>query len=191
MTRAMTNHAYAEGRNGRRMIKKPHMPAGKVGTVATCSECGLEAMLLHAIGSEELLDKNFQRKGWRMDKKPICPNCQERKPKNMATVPSANAIRGQVHLVKLLTEHFDVEAGQYDDGWSDQKLADETKLSLDYVTNFRREGFGEIKEPEALSQLRQDINALEALQADASATFAQQIAELRSKLAMVTQKFAA
>lgn len=109
----------------------------------------------------------------------------------MATKPSPAAMQAQVKMITLLQEHFDPDAGTYAAGWSDQKIAGETSLSVDHVIELRRTCFGEIKEPAKVRQLRSDINALEQLHKEASAQMAQDIASLRAKLATISARWAA
>ena len=105
----------------------------------------------------------------------------------MASKP---AIKAQFAMLQLLTDHFDAAAGAYDEGWSDVRVAKETDIALDVVISYRREGIGEIKEPDAVRAIRDEINALDKMAQENAATLAQAVAELRSKLGELTRKFA-
>lgn len=108
----------------------------------------------------------------------------------MSTKLSPAAMKAQAAMFQMLATHFDPDAGQYETGWNDARVAKEAGLAADFVVEFRRNGFGELKEPAPLAALRSDINALEKLQVEQNATFAQQLAELRAQLARIAAQFA-
>ncbi|WCT73946.1 hypothetical protein PQ455_01555 [Sphingomonas naphthae] len=140
----------------------------------------------------EQIDQKFTQAGWSIDPH-VCPDCRasRTKEKPMASKPSPAAMKAQVQMIGLLSEHFDTDAGAYAVGWSDKKIADETGVSPATVAEFRLAGFGEIKEPAAICALRADINALDQLSREHQAIVQSEIASLRSKLAQVSAKVVA
>jgi hypothetical protein len=132
--------------------------------------------------------------GWSLDPH-ACTDCTlklklERAERKNA-MASKPAIKAQFAMLQLLTDHFDADSGAYADGWSDARIAKETDIAVDVVTAYRREGIGEIKEPDEVRTLRDEINALDKMAQENAATLAQAVAELRGKLGMLTRKFAA
>lgn len=103
-----------------------------------------------------------------------------------ATSVSPTAMKAQADMFRLLADHFDTVDGRYVDGWSDEKIAKETGIAKATVADFRKAGFGEIKEDPAIAAIRADINALEEIQREHAAGIAQQLAELRARLAKVS-----
>lgn len=110
----------------------------------------------------------------------------------MATKPSPDAIKAQVQMVRLLTDYFDTETGRYLDPWSDKKIAEQTGMSEAAVAEYREAGFGPLKEPAEVEQLRSDIKALEALTTDLEGSLAgikSELTSMKSKLADISKKF--
>jgi hypothetical protein len=183
---------YRESRKGRSFTTRPGIGGATCTAHLQCSRCPAKlSQNIRCDATPRQIDAKFQHVGWRLDPH-VCPNCL-RKPKetNMSSRPSPAAMKAQGKMFQLLTLHFDVDKGTFEAGWDDQRIARETDLSKDIVTDYRRTCFGEIKEPAELAALRTDINAIEALQSEANAGVAQAVAELRSKLASVAQKFSA
>ena len=81
----------------------------------------------------------------------------------MAAQPSPNAMKTQAAMFRLLSNHFDVDAGRYEKDWGDARIAKETGLAVALVAQFRDAGFGEIKEAPEIAGLRADVRALEQL----------------------------
>lgn len=187
----LRGHHYKEGTHGRRLKSRLGIGSPTLVAYLQCSRCPTEGTRnLRQVIPPDQIAKKFIQAGWRIDPH-VCPTCIARpKEKPMGTTPTAAAIKGQVRIMRLLDEHFDIEAGRYAAGWSDEKIAEETGLAVNHVTEYRRAEFGEIKEPTELALIRADIAALEQLQAeqqaqqrDQNAQFAQDIATLRSRLA--------
>ena len=109
----------------------------------------------------------------------------------MSAKPTPAAMRAQALTISLLSEHFDPNKGVYAKDWSDKRIATETGLAPDLVVEYRRECFGELKEPDEVRALRDDINAVETLQREQHAALNQSIAELRANLAKVSARWAA
>lgn len=188
--------SYRAGLRGRSMTTRPGV--GGVTTTAhlQCSRCPAKGSRpCKTDQTPQKLDAAFRHAGWRLDPH-VCPDCQQKeaKPKERnvsAAKPSPAAMKAQVQMFTLLSAWFDADKGAYATGWSDQRVAKETGLAVELVVEYRRTGFGELKEPSEIAALRSDINALEALQRESAASFAQGLAELRAKLARVSERFAA
>lgn len=101
----------------------------------------------------------------------------------VAFKPSPAAMKAQAAMFQMLSEQFDSAAGRYCAGWTDERIAKETGLGIDYVRDFRVAGFGELREPEELTRMRADIEALEALHRETVAEFNQSLTTLRADLA--------
>jgi hypothetical protein len=200
MKHLTSQHPYKHGIDGRHTSKR--IEQGQVIHYAylACVDCGeySEEIRLKADLPPEVLDKKFQAKGWTLDPT-TCPTCQEadraatrakKEAKTMASMtiepevktPSTTAIKMQLQMMRLLDEHFDADAGAFDAGWSDERVAKETGLALSVVTSFRREGYGEIKRPPELVALGRDIDSLAELQKEQAASVLTALNELRQRL---------
>lgn len=150
-------------------LSKPVQIIGKKARVE-CDQCGgHEDWNLDARPPPEILKKHFTTKGWDFGRRTRCPSCTAKKEKKaMATVtqikaepaPSldARAARREAHDLIAIT--FDIAAGQYRDEYSDQRIAKETGVSLDWVKQRREEEFGPLKEPQEFRELRDQIAAM-------------------------------
>lgn len=179
---------------GRSMIIAQGAGGVKATAQIQCSRCSAKAARqCRSDQTPHHLDQVFRYLGWRLDPH-VCPNCQKSEPKegNMSGAkPSPAAMKAQVQMFTLLSAWFDADKGAYAKDWSDARVAKETGLAPELVIEYRRTGFGELKEPSEIAGLRNDIGALEALQRESAASFAQGIAELRGRLAKVAERFTA
>lgn len=186
------DHSYKLGRHGRRLTVRPGIGSTTITAHVLCG-CGKEGSLnARAMLPPDMMDRKFIQAGWKLDPH-ICPDCQRRASQekiSVTTKPSQAAMKAQADMFRLLSEHFDTERGAFESGWSDTKIAAETGLSKDAVSEFRRAGFGEIKEPPQVAALRSDINALEALQREHQGVVTSEIASLRTRLGTLSAKFA-
>ena len=127
----------------------------------------------NSIFPEDAIAKRFQRKGWPVKlttRRPACPECvikfkarNARKEIDMAAPKQKMDIlpnpKLQRQIFGLLEDHFDDNRGQYDSGWSDSKVAEETGASEAVVSKIRLEAFGEIRLDPALARLQSDLDA--------------------------------
>lgn len=112
----------------------------------------------------------------------------------MASKPSAptpSAIKAQVRMVQLLGDQFDAEAGAYAEGFSDERIAKDTGLSVDAVREYRIAGFGELREPDELRSIHSDIQALEKLFLETMAPLQQELAGMKARVAEMRGRFKA
>lgn len=155
----------------------------------TCSQCDAPGTAsARADATPHTIDAKFRMLGWQISP-PLCPACLT-KPKGEkmnanAKQASVAAMKAQAAMFRLLTDHFDTVDGRYEAGWSDDRIAKETSLAPATVAEFRRAGFGEIKEDPAIASIRSDINSLEALQREQNSAVGVQIAELRTRLSKI------
>jgi hypothetical protein len=190
---AREGHLYRNSIRGRSITSAPGVGGISHAAHLACSRCPtVGERKLRQILPPDQIDQKFAQAGWTIDPH-VCPDCRARraKEKTMASKPSPAALQAQVQMITLLQEQFDTDKGAYATGWSDQKIAADTKLAVEHVVEVRRAAFGEIKEPSEIRQLRSDINALEQLHREASAQMSQDLATLRSKLASVSARWAA
>lgn len=183
-------HEYMDGVRGRSWSSS----TGTAGTVfkarIQCGQCAAaDTVQLRHVITPRHIDLKFIQRGWRIPPR-LCPACaaksKEKKP--MASKPSPAAMKAQAQMFQLLSQHFDTVDGRYVAGWSDGKVAKDTGLSPDVVTEYRRTCFGEIKEPTEIALLRADITTLEKLAIDNHASITADIAKLRGQLAKAVDK---
>ena len=62
-----------------------------------------------------------------------------------------------------LEDNFDTEKGVYLHGYSDERIAKETGISVDGVKKYRVDGFGKLKPPTELDAIRREVEELENL----------------------------
>lgn len=71
------------------------------------------------------------------------------------TVDAVKAKRREAHTAIEL--YFDIAKGAYREGYSDERIAQDTGLSVDWVAKRREEEFGPLKEPDELAELRRHL----------------------------------
>lgn len=76
---------------------------------------------------------------------------------------SAETHKAAATMHKLLAEHFDGEEGRYAMGWSDERIANDTGLSVTHVSDVRDIAYGALKTPDAIAEAKADIKALSDL----------------------------
>jgi hypothetical protein len=101
----------------------------------------------------------------------VSPIKQAVAPKETDTV----ALRRQAN--EHLHTYFNHETGQYDEGWSDERIAKEFGLSPQWVTKHREENHGALKEPSELAEVRGQIDTLTS-----------ELGKLRAKLDAIARK---
>lgn len=163
----------------------------------TCGRCGATDQVIntgpHKILPPVFVANKFRARGWRVgprDRDDRCPDCValetpprgERLPmvKTPATVPprSAEAILAGKVAYDLMFEHLDLEAHRYVGDWSDEKVAEQSKLSLSAVIALRADRFFDLAPPpvSAETELRRsldgDLRALRSGLSDLARTMA-------------------
>jgi len=200
-------HGFNIGEGSRRIYK------GMIGGVMRnhaeiiCSKCeSADVILMKAILPEDVIGKKFRQKGWDLepDTCPACvaarrePTTTEKEEDIMAEpasnvtpltppLPSKDSIRAQARLMRMLTDHFDDKEGAYINDYSDERVAKEVGLSLSVVEAFRREAFGDLKEPKELQAIKDDVTMLELRIEDEFAgltkSLGEEIGKLRTRIA--------
>lgn len=103
-----------------------------------------------------------------------------------ATPAAGKAIR---HVFQLLEDHFDETGGRYKDGWSDEKIAKETGLSIHAIHEHRVAAFGRIKPPGELGELKRELEEVQRLYLKSDEEFKAAIAQLKSKIKALEAKY--
>jgi hypothetical protein len=89
-------------------------------------------------------------------------------------------------VITLLNDHFNSTKRLYEPGWDDARVAKESQASLEFVTKYRREGYGELAEDPQIAQFRADLKAMGELYHQSlkslEQSFAQQLGEMNSRL---------
>lgn len=190
---AHQGHLYRMGIRGRSITSAPGVGGTTFIAHLACSSCAvIGERRLRQLMPPEQVDHKFIQAGWSLDPH-LCPTCKAlpAKEKTMTAKPSAAAMKAQAQMFHLLSAHFDPEQGAFAVGWADQRVAAETGLAADVVTEFRRAGFGELKEPPEVRALRDDIQSLASLQAEQQASVTQEIASLRARVSELSKRWAA
>lgn len=163
---------------------------GGVSARVECKCCGgHEDWGLTKFPPPDIIHKHFKTKGWEIAKRPTCPICQnakKRKPEmtKPATVtpisgavsppsvaaPSTDAKAARREAHDLIAVYFDIPNGSYTDGYSDQRVAEETGVAVAWVKQRREEEFGPIKTPREFAELQDQIAAAMARQREIKST---------------------
>lgn len=182
-------HPYRLGIKGRscRTVEQ-----GAVIATLTC-HCGrADDIRFRQLCGQVDMDRKFLQRGWRLDPA-RCPEHarKQRGDKEVAEKMTPVAMRAQIQMVQLLTDHFDVGTGTYAKGWSDQKIADETKLSVNAVREYRVAGFGDLKEPEELVKLATDLVTMTTMIEESIAPLRVEMNALKDRLEAIRKKYQA
>ena len=81
----------------------------------------------------------------------------------MSTMLTPQTVSAMRKVFAILEDNFDASSGQYLKGYSDERVAKETGISVDGIKKYRIDGFGKLKPPTELQQLTQDVAELEKL----------------------------
>lgn len=182
----------------------PAYERGGLTVTIACSRCGDVGSYHHAERpcAPELACAKMKRRGWRLGKKALCPNCQ-RKPMaaleallpetgsgDMAITeiePSQAAKRARLDAIDLLRDNFDAATGSYRQGSSDAQIAEVTGLAVEAVAALRKEFFGDIKEPPVIAELRALLVSANAGAETALATAKAAVRDAETALEVVRQ----
>ena len=91
-----------------------------------------------------------------------------------------------VRVITMLNEHFDLEKRLYRSGWSDERIAKEADTSLTFVVGYREDAYAKLAEDPVTTKLREDIKAVEDLQAQHAADVAAKLDDLKARLDRLT-----
>ena len=178
-------HPWKIGTGGRaiRSVERGHQIA-----TLTCGCGATKDIRFRELAGADQIDQKFRRAGWLLDpsKCQACAHPPKAKETTLSATPSPAAIRSQATMFRLISDHFDVEAGRYAEGWSDDKIAKDTGLSAQTVAAFRTEAFGAIKEPAEIAALAADIATFDGMLVEAAGT----VEGLKTELAAMKQRLA-
>lgn len=204
-------HTYKHAMRGRSLRTDPR--AGTRSGCIICSECGdVGCTNFTSLPPPEMLDKKFAQKGWELDPN-VCPTCvikrktakaaakkeQTKMPTNtkpngtLSDDPVLKAVSADTHkatakMHQLLSLHFDADEGKFADGWNDERISKESGISLTHVAEVRVIAYGEIKEPEEVTALRNDIKALNELITETLVTAQKEVNALNNRVADIVKK---
>lgn len=89
----------------------------------------------------------------------------------------------------LLEDNFDPEKGVFLHGYSDERIAKETNLSVDGVKKYRIDGFGKLKAPTEIYQLQMDIAELEKLALQLDNDLRAGLKDVKARILNLQRKF--
>lgn len=169
--------------------------------VIACSRCGAEETKSAAHGvrvDEHTLATAFRSKGWRVEDRRdrhLCPACaakqqdeaRARRAEKEAALAEQKPDRSPAAAVKLgelymmLSDAYEPARKLYKQGWSDDRIAKETGLAIEFVRSRREQDFGPLAPPDmtedeitslvdgaakTLGQIKQDIERSHAFTMD-------------------------
>lgn len=105
----------------------------------------------------------------------------------MATTAGASAAIRKVF--QLLEDNFDDQEGRYKNGYSDERIAKETGLSITAIHDHRVGAFGKIKPPSELKALRTELEELQRLYIKSDEEYRKQLDDLRRRIKAVESKY--
>ena len=153
------------------LVRDPH---GRIAQRIVCEACGTEVFnqLNKGRAGPEVLANSFKKKGWHVDfmgRHCLCPACVARKqtvnkkqekfvmsPKtsdlspsvaSFKELPSEESILAKSLMMERLLSAYDARERNYRPGWSDERIAQECKLSVVVVAKRREEDFGPLPPP--------------------------------------------
>lgn len=166
-----------------------------------CSRCGADEWKSAAHGvrvDEHTMANVFRAKGWRVEQRRdrhLCPSCtakdqeqaRARRAEKEAAMAEQKSERSPAAAVKLgelymmLSDAYEPARKLYKQGWSDDRIAKETGLAIEFVRSRREQDFGPLAPPDmtedeitslvdgaakTLGQIKQDIERSHAFTMD-------------------------
>lgn len=102
------------------------------------------------------------------------------------TPQTAKAVR---RVFQILEDNFDCERGQFLQGYDDDRVAEETGISVNAVKEYRTNAFGKLSPPDDLTKAKIDLDNLETAFLKIEGEFKGQIKELRQAVLKLQRKF--
>lgn len=149
------------------------MVRGHIAFTVECCDCGPQPVEFDKKLPTQVVRNKLRQRGWCLDRKARCPTHKEKpqmaKPElhasASATTIAAQDVSDEARVARrlatmLIEEKFDPAKGNYRDGYSDAKIAEETGAAPAFVAKRREEDYGPLKEPEAFAEFRGKIDAL-------------------------------
>lgn len=105
--------------------------------------------------------------------------------------PTITPLAGKAlrQVFALLEDHFDADAGQYVNDYTDERIAKETNISKDAVKQYRINAFGKIKAPTEIDNLRRELRELESFALQAENEMKQKAKDLTLRLSALERRF--
>lgn len=88
-----------------------------------------------------------------------------------------------------LEDNFDAEKGEYLHGYSDERIAKETGISVDGVKKYRIDGFGKLRAPTELDSLKHEVEELQGLFLKFEGEIKERIKDARARILTLQRRF--
>lgn len=88
-----------------------------------------------------------------------------------------------------LEDNFDAEKGEYLHGYSDERIAKETGISIDGVKKYRIDGFGKLRAPTELDSLKREVEELQELFLKFENEMKDRLKDARARILTLQRKF--
>jgi polyhydroxyalkanoate synthesis regulator phasin len=132
------------------------------------------------------IEDREKRKIEEMNHKPQAPPAPPPLPPVVATPSIGTHPKIARRVITLLNENFDCDKRLYHPGWSDELVAKEADAALVFVVKYREDAYAKLAEEPMVTKIREDIKALEDLQAQHCAEINGKIEELKARLDKLT-----
>ena len=132
----------------------------------TCSHCEASIELARTVVPPSRARQIAVKNGWEVAKKwksAKCPACVANSEPNQSPANETQK-RGMRMVMVALNEAYDDSSNCYEQGWSDQRIADDVEMSVEFVARIREEFFGPVEDPrigELRSALTQERSKLQ------------------------------
>lgn len=115
------------------------------------------------------------------------------KPTPISENPALKAVSADLHkatakMHQLLNLHFDTDEGRFAEGWDDARIAKESGMAPAHVTEVRNLAYGELKEPEEITKLRDDIKSLNELISETLVAAQKEVNALNARVNEINKK---
>lgn len=88
-----------------------------------------------------------------------------------------------------LEDNFDAEKGEYLHGYSDERIAKETGISIDGVKKYRIDGFGKLRAPTEMESLKREVEELQELFLKFENEMKDRLKDARARILTLQRKF--
>lgn len=88
-----------------------------------------------------------------------------------------------------LEDNFDAEKGEYRHGYSDERIAKETGISVDGVKKYRIDGFGKLRPPSELDTLKREVEELQEMFLKFEGEMKEKLKDSRARILNMQRKF--
>lgn len=88
-----------------------------------------------------------------------------------------------------LEDNFDAEKGEYLHGYSDERIAKETGISVDGVKKYRIDGFGKLRAPTEFDVLKREVEELQEMYLKFENEMKEKLKDARARILTMQRKF--